>query len=155
MLFGDFGQFLPLYTTDGRSDLSDQGRAAYLHFNKAFTLTQVMRQAGQDPEQVHFRDILLRLRNAEVTVEDWTCLMRQTPTQVRDLSPFASALHLHPTIEAVVEHNVTKLRDSGQQIATIKAVHTGPNAAKTPADDAGGLEAIIQCMSGKVCQCHA
>ena len=33
LLFGDFGQLppvmdLPLYTTDSRSDLSDQGRAA-------------------------------------------------------------------------------------------------------------------------------
>ena len=64
LLFGDFGQLppvmdLPLYTTDTHSDLSDQGRAACLHFNKAFTLTQVMRQACKDPEQVHFRDILL------------------------------------------------------------------------------------------------
>ena len=39
--------------------------------SKAVVLTQVMRQAGQDPEQVRFRDILLRLRNAQVTIEDW------------------------------------------------------------------------------------
>ena len=43
LLFGDFGQLppvmdLPLYTADSRSDLSDQGRAAYLQFDKAFTL---------------------------------------------------------------------------------------------------------------------
>lgn len=75
--------------------------------------------------------------------------MRQTPTQVQDLSPFASALHLYPTVEAVVEHNVTELRDSGQQIATIKAVHTGLNAAKAPADDAGGLEVIV-CLAKSV-----
>ena len=134
---------LPLYTTDTRSDLSDQGRTAYLRFTKAFTLTQVMRQAGQDPEQVHFRDILLRLRNGEVTVDDWKHLMNQTPTQVRDLSPFANALRLHPTVQAVVEHNVAKLRDSGQPIATIKAVHTGANASKAPSDDASGLEAVV------------
>ena len=50
LLFGDFGQLppvmdLPLFTTDTRSELSVPGRAAYL---KAFTHTQVMRQAGQD-----------------------------------------------------------------------------------------------------------
>ena len=50
------------------------------------------------------------------------------------------ALHLIPTVEAGVEYNCTA---SGQPIATIKAVHTGPNAAKSPADDAGGLEAVI------------
>ena len=148
LLFGDFGQLppvmdLPLYTTDSRSDLSDQGRAVYLHLKKAFTLTQVMRQAGQDPEQVRFRDILLRLRNAEVTIDDWKRLMNQTPTQVQDLSPFASALRLHPTVEAIVEHNVTMLQKSGKPIATIKAVHTGANASKASPDDASGLESII------------
>ena len=148
LLFGDFGQLppvmdLPLYTTNTRSDLSDQGRAAYLQFDKAFTLTQIMRQAGEDPEQVRFREILLRLRNAEVTMEDWNCLMQQTPTSVADLTPFTSALHLHPTVEAVVEHNVAKLQDSGQPIAAIKAVHTGANAAKASSEDAFGLEAVV------------
>ena len=148
LLFGDFGQLppvmdLPLYTTDSRSNLSDQGRTAYLQFDKAFTLTQVMRQAGNDPDQVYFRDILLRLRNAEVTREDWEELMKHIPTNIQDLTPFANALHLYPTVEAVVEHNVSKLKDSGQPIATIKAVHTGANAAKASSDDAGGLEDVV------------
>lgn len=148
LLFGDFSQLppvmdLPLYTTDICSELSDQGRAAYLNFDKAFTLTQVMRQAGQNPEQVHFRDILLRLRNAQVTIDDWKHLMKQTPTQVQDHALFANALRLHPTVEAVVEHNVAKVHDSGKRIATIKAVHTGVNASKAPSDDASGLEATI------------
>ena len=62
---------IPLYTTVTRSDLSDQGYRAYSQFEKAFTLTQVMRQAGQDPEQIRFHNILLHLRNAEVTVENF------------------------------------------------------------------------------------
>jgi len=148
LLFGDFGQLppvmdLPLYTTDTRTELSDQGRTAYLQFDRAFTLTQVMRQAGDDPQQMQFRDILLHLRNAQVTNQDWEKLMKQTPTNVQDLTPFANALHLYPTVEAVVEHNVTKLKNSSQPIATIKAVHTGANAAKASSDDASGLEAVV------------
>ena len=65
-----------------------------------------MRQAGQDPEQVKFRDILLRLRDAEVTVADWNHLMTRTPTRVPDLSPFSTSLHLIPTVEVVVDYNV-------------------------------------------------
>ena len=38
---------------------------------------------------------------------------------------------------------MAQLQASGQPIATIKAVHTGPNATKAPADDAGGLEAVV------------
>ena len=109
----------------------------------ATVLKQFMRQSGEDEQQVKFRDILLRLRNAKVTVDDWRYLMTQTPTQVQDLTPSATALHLISNFEAVVEYNVAQLQASGQPIATIKAVHTGANAGKTPADDAGGLEAVI------------
>ena len=46
LLFGDFGQLpplmdLPLYTTDSRTELSDQGRAAYQTFQQAVVLDQV------------------------------------------------------------------------------------------------------------------
>ena len=67
--------------------------------------------------------------DAEVTKEDWKCLMKQTPAQLRDLLPFTTALHLRPTVEAVVEHNVARLRASGQPVATIKAVHKGATSA--------------------------
>ena len=148
ILFGDFGQLppvmdLPLYTTASKSELSDQGRAAYHSFKHAVVLDQVLRQSGQDSQQVRFRNILLRLRNAQVTKADWDCLM--TLIHVQDHTPFASALHLLPTIEAVIEYNVTQLHANGQPIATIKAVHTGANAS---ADDAGGLEAVI-CLANK------
>ena len=154
LLFGDFGQLppvmdLPLYTTDS-AQTSDQGRTTYLQFDKAFVLTQLMHQAGSDPDQVQFRDILLRLRNTQVTTADWEELMKQTRTDVQDLAPFANALCLYPTVEAVVEHNVTKLKDSGQPIATTKAIHTGANAAKASSDDASGLEAVV-CMAKSAC----
>ena len=148
LLFGDFGQLppvmdLPLYTTVSRTHLSDLGSTAYQMFNHAVVLEEVMRQSGQAPDQILFRQILLNLRNGQVTIEDWRHLMKQTPAQLQDLTPFRNALHLHPTVEAVVEHNVSRLRASGQHIATIKAVHTGPNASKASPDDAAGLEAII------------
>ena len=69
--------------------------------------------------------------------------MKQTPTEVRDLSLFADALHVYPTTEAVVEHNVAKLDHSAEPIATIKAVLTGPNASRATADDASGLDRQI------------
>ena len=148
LLFGDFGQLppvmdLPLYTTVSRSAMSDLGSTAYQLFDHAIVLKQVMRQSGQNPAQVLFRQILLRLRDAHLTEDDWKQLMKQTPAQVSDLAPFTNALHLRPTIEAVVEHNVTRLHASGQPVATIKAVHTGLNATKASSDNAGGLEPII------------
>ncbi|XP_019859761.1 PREDICTED: ATP-dependent DNA helicase PIF1-like, partial [Amphimedon queenslandica] len=64
----------------------------------------------------------------------------------RAYSQFETAFtltQLFPTVEAVVNHNVAMLRECGHPIATIKAVHTGANAAKTPPDDAGGLEPVV------------
>ena len=85
--------------------MSDAGTAAYQLFDRAVVLKQVMRQSGQHPDQVLFRDILLCLRDARLTISDWEQLMKQTPAEVVNLAPFTNALQLHPTIEAVVEHN--------------------------------------------------
>ena len=69
--------------------------------------------------------------------------MEQTPTEVHNLSPFANVLRLYSTQEAVIEHDVTKLNESGKPIAIIKPVHSGANAAEAPGNDAGGLEATV------------
>ena len=148
LLFGDFGQLppvmdLPLYTTVSRTALSDLGSSAYQLFDRAIVLDQVMRQSGEDPNQVLFRNILLRMRDGQVTEEDWQHLLKQTPAQVQDLEQFRNALHLYPTVEAVAEHNVTKLHSTGQPIATVKATHTGPNASKASPDDAAGLDPVV------------
>ena len=147
ILFGDFGQLppvmdLPLYTTVSRSYISDLGSTAYHSFNKAIVLDQVMRQRGEDADQILFRDILLRLRNGETTVSDWEHLMKQTPSQT-DVLTFESALHLFPTVEAVVQYNLSKLRDINKPIAVIKAVHNGCAASKASSDDAGGLDPVV------------
>ena len=153
LLFGDFGQLppvmdLPLYTTSSRSALSDIGFSGYQMFDRAVVLNQIIRQSGQDPSQVLFCEILLRLRDGQVTESDWKHLMTGTPAQVLDVSAFEDALCLFPTVEAVVEHNVSKLHACGQPVASIKAVHTGVNASKASPDDAGGLEPIVCLAKG-------
>ena len=116
---------LPLYTTVSRTELSDLGSIDYHLFDRAVVLDRVMRQAGQDAGQERFRNLLLMLRNAELTVEDWKYLMTQTTGEVGDTMSFDEALRLYPTIEAVAEHNVAKLRASGQPIAVLRAVQKG------------------------------
>ena len=154
LLFGDFGQLppvmdLPLYTTSTSSSLSDIGSSCFQSFDRAVILDQIMRQSGQDPSQVLFRDILLRLRNGEVTESDWKHLMTRTPAHVTDAtSSFNTSLCLFPTVEAVIDHNVSKLHACGQPVAIIKAVHSGPNASKGSSDDAGGLEPVVCLAKG-------
>ena len=135
---------LPLYTTVSRTELSDLGGVNYHLFDHAITLDQVMRQAGNDSAQQLFRNILMRLRNGELRVEDWKHLIQQTPVEVDDdTSGFDEALRLFPTTSAVSEYNVTKLHSNDQTVAVIKAVHSGAGAIKASADDAGGLEPVV------------
>ena len=119
-------------------------------FNQAIVLDQVIRSAGQNPEQVLFRNILLRLIDARVTTEDWQVLMKHTPAHTEDLGPFSTmnTIHLYPTVEAVVKYNVAQLEAIGTPIATIKAVHTGPDASKAPSDNAAGLEPVVCLAKG-------
>ncbi len=153
LLFGDFGQLppimdLPLYTSVSRSSISDLGRSAYQSFNKAVVLTQVMRQSGQDQEQVRFREILLRLRDASVTKEDWEHLMTRREGQVANKEYFSQELHLLPTVDAVAAYNLDKLHHNGQPVAEIKAIHSGPRANTATSDDAGGLDPVVYIAQG-------
>ncbi len=53
-----------------------------------------------------------------------------TPAKISNTYAFNDALRLFPTVEAVVEHNINKFHACGQPVATIKAVHSGPNDSK-------------------------
>ena len=92
LVFGDIGQLSPvmdippLYTSVTQSDLSYHGYTAYSQFEKAFILTQVMRQSGQNTDQITFSDILMHLRNGDTTREDWNHLMEQTATRIQGQS---------------------------------------------------------------------
>ena len=149
MLLPAYWRLGPTSTSDGlalvhycfKNKLSDLGSVNYHLFDRAITLDQVMRQAGNDSAQQLFRNILMRLRNGELRVEDWKHLIQQT--QDDDTSGFDEALQLFPTTSAVSEYNVTKLHSNDQLVAVIKAVHSGAGAIKASADDAGGLEPVV------------
>ena len=153
LLIGDWGQLppvmdLPLYTTVSRSELSDLGSANYHQFDHAIVLKQVMRQSGEGTDQKCFRDLLMRLRNCLTTVDDWKVLMEQTPVQVEDASQFDDALRLFSTSMSVAEYNTEKLRANAKPVAAIEAIHSGPGASNTSADDAGGLESTVHLAQG-------
>ena len=77
-------------------------------------------------------------------MEDWELLMTRCLSRIPNALHFENIVHLCPTVEAVAEHNIGKLiKNNRQLIVIIKAVHSGPNAAKATLDDAGGLEPVI------------
>ena len=85
-----------------------------------------MRQCEQDQEQVRFREILLCLRDASVIKADWDHLMTRREGQVANKDSISQALHLLPTVDAVVTCNLNKMHHNGQPVAEVKAIHSGP-----------------------------
>lgn len=54
-----------------------------------------MRQAGNDPNTIAFRKLLLmNLRDGKVTEGDWTTLLQRSLTTASNISDFESAVHL-------------------------------------------------------------
>ena len=70
-------------------------------------------------------------------IQDWKLLMTRSITRIPDANLFDDAPRLFPTIETVCEYNLMKLKNNNNPIATIKAIHTGPNASKATSDEAG------------------
>ena len=56
---------------------------------------------------------------------------------------FDDALHLYPTTEVLTAFNMLGLQANGQSVATIKALHCGPNAAKVSDDGTSEPEPVI------------
>ena len=108
-----------LYSTTSHNELSDLGCTVYRSFNRVVTLDKIICQSGEDPQQVLFHDLLLRLRNGKTTISDCKELLKCTPTKIADVLDFACAVHLYPTVEAIVEYNISQLQDLNRPIATI------------------------------------
>ena len=101
-----------------------------------------MRQAGQDPEAVAFRALLMRMRNGQVTEDDWKLLLQRSTTNVL-MDEFNDAIGLYFDKKSVAQYNYQKLLKNGQPVAKFKAKHSGQGASAATSDESGGLEAVL------------
>ena len=154
-LMGDFGQLppvmdLPMYSLLPGQGLSHVGQATFAAFNQGVVLEKVERVAGDSPEQQHFRGLLSRLRNGEVTPDDWTTLMTRSVHQMsmEEQAGFKDVLMLTSTHAAEAQLNEDALRRLGVPIARMEAVNSGPGAQTLKAEDAGGLQNILRLAAG-------
>ena len=65
--------------------VGEQGFQAYHMFDKVVKLILNQRVQGMNSEQVNFRDILLRLRQGQSTLDDWKLLLTWQPSNVGNL----------------------------------------------------------------------
>ena len=150
LLCGDFFQLppvggKPLYTLRPSHIHDIKGRQLYKAFDKTIRLTEIMRQQGNDPISVGFRQTLSELREDKLTREGWEFLCTRvanelTPAEVASMD---DALRLYFTRAEVYETNSTNLAATNQPVRKISAQHTGRKAKKATEEEAKGLSAEI------------
>ena len=127
-----------------------EGRHVCEAFTESVTLQTVFCQAGQDPEQVAFRDALLRQRTYEITEDDYQLLSKRFWSNIpaEECTLFNNALHLLPTKATVQEFNEHALDLLGKPVVRCMAKHNCSEARKASEDDADGLETEVLLAEG-------
>ncbi|CAB4412397.1 unnamed protein product [Rhizophagus irregularis] len=157
ILLGDFGQLppvldVPMFSKNTSVDgNSNKGIAAYKHIREVFKLDVILRQTGNSNEQKEFRDILLRMRDRESSLDDWKILSTRFEENLnqQERERFSDAVFLLTTWNDVDKINIEKLRFLKRPVAKIMAVHTGGNEAKKASSDvAKGLEPQLLLAKG-------
>jgi len=156
IMLGDFGQLppvldLPVYVNIPREPLSNSGLAAYNLFKEVYKLDVIQRQSGNSQEQHNFRNLLLRLRNGESTLDDWKTLTTRFEGKLSrtERDRFSDAMFIQTRWCDVNATNIDQLGYLNAPVAKILAVHTGGNEAKKADSDAAhGLEAQLLLARG-------
>ena len=121
---------------------------AYHMFDKVVKLTVNQRVQGMTSKQVQFRDLLLRLRKGESTVDDWKLLLTRQPSNVTNLCDFEAATRLFYSNEQVANYNHVQLTKLEHPIVHINAHHSSALAKKISSDDMSGLEPVVFLAKG-------
>ncbi|CAB3979507.1 ATP-dependent DNA helicase PIF1 [Paramuricea clavata] len=153
ILTGDPGQLppvadKPLYHAKPSNAVGEQGYQAYHMFHKVVKLTVNQRVQGMTSEQVQFRDLLLRLRKGDSTVDDWKLLLTRQPSNVTNLCDFEDSTRLFYSNEQVGNYNHEQLTKLEHPVAHINARHSSALAKKISSDDMSGLEPVVFLAKG-------
>ena len=81
-------------------------------------------------EQVRFRNLLLRRRKGESTIDDWKLLLTRQPSHIINPCEFEDATRLFYGNEHVANYNHEQLTKLDQPVAHINARHLSPLAKK-------------------------
>ena len=156
VLMGDFAQLppvtdLPLYAQKPKTLNQTRGKALYRLFNKSFTLTESVRQQGND--QQLFRNILDSIAKGTFKYPKWKALeSNSTRYNAQGASErFRDAVKLCARNKDSISFNIQKIKELNKPIAQIDAIHSSPKARKFTPNQAGGLQnSIIICKNSKV-----
>ena len=121
--------------------LHAEGHCVFESFKQSVTLNDIFWQAGQEPEQVVFREALLRIWTYSTNLTDFKLFSKLfwdvlPPEEKAD---FDNVLHLLPTQVSVLNFNCQRVA-SAKPILQSCAKHNHKEAKNVKSDDAEGLE---------------
>ena len=116
----------------------------YRKFETVIKLEKNERAKGDDRDQQTFRQLQMRARDGESSIDDWNILLSRSPSKVQNLLYFQkNAVRLSFGNEKVAQENYNQLVNLNQPIIQIDAQHNSTKAKHASADDMGGLEPTI------------
>ena len=121
----------PLYHAIPTNGIGEQGYLTFKMFDNVVKLNVNQHVQRHNPEQTRFRELLLRLRKGESTVDDWKLLLSRQPSNVDNLSEFKDATRLFYSNEEVGNYNHEQLIKLMQPVAQITARHSSATAKKS------------------------
>ncbi|EAQ86310.1 hypothetical protein CHGG_07563 [Chaetomium globosum CBS 148.51] len=158
ILIGDFFQLppvlnKPIYAEYDRlmKEMEVAGLNAYRAFEHSVFLETIQRQHGAD--QAGFRDALVELRQARVSVTGWELLVSRCASNLspRVQAGFANAVRIYPTREKVRSYNHDHMVDLNSPALYVEATHQGDGASKAESKDAGNLSSRFPvCIGARV-----
>ena len=147
ILIGDFAQLPPvgdktLFNKPSiiNNESNDHGYTLYKQFQTVVQLKQILRHNSNTDS---FRQLLLALRNGNITNEMWETLLTRSPSRVTNCQEFESATHLFFDKQSVAECNLKHLQKLGNPIAKIEAINSDYSAQQTSSDEARGLDSVV------------
>ena len=138
----------PLYHAIPTNGIGEQGYLTYKMFDNVVKLNVNQHVQRHNPEQTRFRELLLRLRKGESTVDDWKLLLSRQPSNVDNLSEFKDATRLFYSNEEVGNYNHEQLIKLMQPVAQITARHSSATAKKVSADEFSSLQPLLFLAKG-------
>jgi ATP-dependent exoDNAse (exonuclease V) alpha subunit len=154
-LFGDIKQLppvldRPIYGQSFRGTIFDQGQLLWKSIEKVVILKCCHRQ---DSSQERFRQILDRISEGDIRVDDWKTLLERTKTNIppTEIQLFQNSLHIYSTNLEAFNYNMSQLSKLDAAVAIIPAQNNCLEAANADHEAAQGLEQKLYfCIGARV-----
>jgi len=117
-----------LYDKKLATTLNSNGLVAYQAFTIVVKLNKIMRQeVSNDPDQLHFIELVSRFRNGNATIDDYNLLCKRVPTPENE-EEFKDELRIFPENQPCNAFNISEITRIKNPITALHAFNSSAKA---------------------------